>query len=95
MALYALGDMHLAFSVDKPMDKFGRVWRKHEQKIEKNCGRMIQDEGYLCNHGGSFLGEKPRGGEPGSRFYCGASRKEDPAERQSRYVLGREEDSSL
>ena len=43
MALYALGDMHLAFSVDKPMDKFGRVWRKHEQKIEKNCGRMIQE----------------------------------------------------
>ena len=27
MALYALGDMHLAFSVDKPMDRFGKVWK--------------------------------------------------------------------
>ena len=32
MALYALGDMHLAFSVDKPMDGFGKVWKKHEEK---------------------------------------------------------------
>ena len=43
MALYALGDMHLAFSVDKPMDRFGKVWVKHEEKIAKNCGRMLQD----------------------------------------------------
>ena len=42
MALYALGDMHLAFSVDKPMGRFGKVWVKHEEKIAKNCGRMIQ-----------------------------------------------------
>ena len=35
MALYALGDMHLAFSVDKPMDRFGKVWKKHEEKLEK------------------------------------------------------------
>ena len=32
MALYALGDMHLAFSVDKPMDRFGKVWKKHDEK---------------------------------------------------------------
>ena len=35
MALYALGDMHLAFSVDKPMDRFGKVWKKHEEKTRK------------------------------------------------------------
>lgn len=44
MALYALGDMHLAFSVDKPMDIFGKVWRNHEQKLEKNCRKLIGNE---------------------------------------------------
>lgn len=41
MALYALGDMHLSFTANKPMDGFGRVWKKHEEKIEKNCRKMI------------------------------------------------------
>lgn len=44
MALYALGDMHLAFSVDKPMDRFGKVWKKHEEKLEKNCRKLIGNE---------------------------------------------------
>lgn len=58
MALYALGDMHLAFSVDKPMDRFGKVWKKHEEKIAKNCGEVIQREDTLGDHGRSFLGKK-------------------------------------
>ncbi len=44
MALYALGDMHLSFQTDKNMDIFGRVWHKHEKKIEKNCNKLITDE---------------------------------------------------
>ena len=32
MSLYAIGDLHLAFSVDKPMDLFGRVWKNHEKE---------------------------------------------------------------
>lgn len=27
MALYALGDLHLAFGADKPMDVFGGRWQ--------------------------------------------------------------------
>lgn len=27
MSLYAIGDLHLSFSVDKPMDVFGREWK--------------------------------------------------------------------
>ena len=42
MALYALGDMHLSFMAHKPMDKFGKVWKNHEEKIEQNCNRIIQ-----------------------------------------------------
>ena len=47
MALYAMGDFHLAFSVDKPMDRFGWVWRNHEKKILKHCEKRIQPEDTL------------------------------------------------
>lgn len=42
MALYAIGDFHLSFSVDKPMEIFGREWKNHEKKIEKYCNRLIK-----------------------------------------------------
>ena len=29
MALYALGDLHLSFQANKPMDAFGKVWKHH------------------------------------------------------------------
>ena len=58
MALYALGDMHLAFSVDKPMDRFGKVWKKHEEKIAKNCGEVIQREDTLVITGDHSSGKK-------------------------------------
>ena len=41
MALYALGDLHLAFQSDKTMDIFGKVWKNHEKKIEKNCKKVL------------------------------------------------------
>ena len=47
MALYALGDLHLAFQSDKSMDIFDKVWKNHERKIEKNCNKMISEEDTL------------------------------------------------
>lgn len=47
MALYALGDLHLAFQSDKTMDVFGKVWRNHEKKIEKNCSKMLTEDDTL------------------------------------------------
>lgn len=47
MALYALGDLHLAYQSDKSMDIFGKVWRGHERKTEKNCNRIMTDEDTL------------------------------------------------
>ena len=43
MSLYAIGDLHLAFSVDKPMDIFGRVWKNHEKKIWKYWNKRVTD----------------------------------------------------
>lgn len=44
MPLYAIGDLHLSFSVDKPMDVFGREWKNHVVKIEKNWRKRIRQE---------------------------------------------------
>ena len=33
MALYAIGDLHLSFGTDKPMDKFGGAWTGYVEKL--------------------------------------------------------------
>ncbi len=35
MALWTIGDLHLAHSTDKPMDVFGERWSGHSDKIKK------------------------------------------------------------
>lgn len=40
MSLYAIGDMHLSFSVDKPMEIFDPIWKKHEEKLQKNWRKL-------------------------------------------------------
>ena len=77
MALYALGDLHLSFQADKPMDAFGKVWRHHERKIEKYVNRIVKPEDTLVLTGDHSWGR--------SLEEC---REEDPASGESRYVLG-------
>lgn len=47
MALYAIGDLHLSLSTNKPMEKFGQIWEGHIKKIEENCRAVIQPEDTL------------------------------------------------
>jgi len=35
MALFAIGDLHLGFAVDKPMDRFGPQWVDHPARIAR------------------------------------------------------------
>ena len=58
MALYAIGDLHLSFQADKPMDEFGKIWRNHERQIEKNCNKMISDDDTLVLVGDHSWGRK-------------------------------------
>lgn len=58
MALYALGDLHLSFQADKPMDAFGKVWKNHEKKIAKYVGRMVQPQDTLVLTGDHSWGRK-------------------------------------
>lgn len=36
MSIYVIGDLHLSFGVDKPMDIFGNNWENHAEKIKNN-----------------------------------------------------------
>ena len=44
MSLYAIGDLHLSFTAQKPMDIFGKEWKNHVRKVEKNWKKMISPE---------------------------------------------------
>lgn len=44
MAWYPLLDLHLSFSVNKPMDIFDPVWKDHERKTEKCWRKKITPE---------------------------------------------------
>lgn len=44
MALYAISDLHLAFTTDKPMDIFGEKWIKHDEKIKEKWISKIKEE---------------------------------------------------
>ena len=63
MALYALGDLHLSFQADKPMDAFGKVWSITNAK-SKSMSPHRKARGYPCAHRRPFLGAEA-GGVPG------------------------------
>ena len=44
MALFAIADLHFAFSVDKPMDIFGENWKNHSEKIIASWKKYITEE---------------------------------------------------
>lgn len=44
MALFAIGDLHLSFSGEKRMERFGELWKNHDKKIEKCWKRGIKEE---------------------------------------------------
>lgn len=58
MALYAIGDFHLSFQTNKPMDVFGPRWKNHVRKIEKNCQKLIKPEDTLVITGDHSWGRK-------------------------------------
>ena len=36
MKIYAISDLHLSFSSNKPMDVFGKEWKNHDARIREN-----------------------------------------------------------
>ena len=49
MSLFAIGDLHLSFSVNKPMDIFGTVWKNHSEKLQRSFSELSDsDTVVLC-----------------------------------------------
>lgn len=44
MGIYAIADLHLSFSAEKPMDIYGGEWINHTDKVKKNWEAIITDE---------------------------------------------------
>lgn len=43
MALYAIGDLHLSFGVNKPMEIFGPNWDRHIERLQENWQATEED----------------------------------------------------
>ena len=44
MALYAIGDLHLSMTSDKPMDVFGARWENHVEKLREGFSALTEDD---------------------------------------------------
>ncbi len=44
MSLYAIGDLHLSFTTNKPMDVFGPRWENHVKKIREGFSGLSADD---------------------------------------------------
>ncbi len=44
MSIYTIGDLHLSFRENKPMDIFGENWANHEQKIKEDWLKKVKEE---------------------------------------------------
>ncbi|MBO5255954.1 MAG: metallophosphoesterase [Clostridia bacterium] len=43
MAVWTIADLHLAHAVNKPMNKFGRRWTGHTEKIESRWRALVEN----------------------------------------------------
>ena len=44
MSLYAIGDLHLSLSTDKPMDVFGPQWENHVEKLKAGFADLTDED---------------------------------------------------
>lgn len=44
LKVFAISDLHLSFSGDKPMDIFGKAWENYIDKIIENWNNLVSDE---------------------------------------------------
>jgi len=47
MAIYAISDLHLALSVDKPMDVFGGRWANYMEKLEESWRETVGPDDHV------------------------------------------------
>ena len=87
MSLYAIGDFHLSFTVNKPMDVFDKRWKNHVVKIEKYWKKKVTENDTVVITGDHSWGRDLAECQADLDFIM----QEDSASGKSRYVLGCEE----
>ncbi|MDO4552913.1 MAG: metallophosphoesterase [Bacillota bacterium] len=59
MSIFAIGDLHLSLSSDKPMDVYGGQWVGHVKKIEESWRRSVKSEDVVILAGDISWALKP------------------------------------
>lgn len=44
MRIFAIGDLHLSFSSDKPMEVFGAAWENHVERLENAWQQTVRED---------------------------------------------------
>ena len=44
MSIYVIGDLHLPFGEDKPMDIFGEKWQGYTEKLKEDWNKKVKPE---------------------------------------------------
>lgn len=58
MSLYAIGDLHLNFMVERNMDQYESVWKHHEKKVQRHWKNMITPKDTIVVTGDHTMGRK-------------------------------------
>ena len=58
MKVYAISDLHLSGTTNKPMDVFGSAWEGHFEKIKADWGKKVSDEDIVLIGGDTSWGMK-------------------------------------
>lgn len=53
MAIFTIADLHLALSINKPMDIFGERWYNYMERLKQNWTNSITDDDYVIVPGDS------------------------------------------
>ena len=68
MHVYAIGDLHLSFSSDKPMDVFGPAWRNHAARLEDAWRARVSEEDLVLIPGDISWAMQLKGASPDLAF---------------------------
>ena len=72
MSLYAIGDLHLHYQsvLKAPGQLHDRVWKNHEEKFRKNCGKLITSDDTLVLVGDHSWGRNLAECEQDLQYIC-------------------------
>ncbi len=68
MKIYAISDLHLSFSSNKPMDIFGVEWENHDLKIRENWMSCVKPDDIVIIPGDISWGLKQQAAEEDFRW---------------------------